>query len=73
VSAAEEPDEMARKIVDHGRRHFVGTAAMAIAAARLGALGAAQTDEREPRELGAIGRAPEWINSPRLTAAGRTA
>jgi thiol-disulfide isomerase/thioredoxin len=70
VSAAEEPDQMARKIVDHGRRHFVGTAAMTIAAARLGAVGAAQTDEREPRELGAIGRATEWINSPRLTAAG---
>ena len=29
--------------------------------------GAADALQREPRELGAIGRATEWLNSPRLT------
>ena len=29
--------------------------------------GAADASSREPRELAALGRATEWINSPRLT------
>ena len=29
----------------------------------------ADANEREPRELAALGRATEWLNSPRLTAA----
>jgi thiol-disulfide isomerase/thioredoxin len=50
---------------------------MTIAAGHLGLLpsagvgetGMAEAAQREPRELAAIGRATEWINSPRLTAA----
>jgi thiol-disulfide isomerase/thioredoxin len=51
------------------RRHFIGRAAMAMAAAQLGTLATAEAEDRAPRELTAIGRATEWINSPRLTAA----
>ena len=36
---------------------------------RAPAPGAADALQREPRELGAIGRATEWLNSPRLTSA----
>ena len=64
--------------VDHGRRRFLGTAAMTIAAARLdlsGGLraeasaepGTVEANQRVPRELAAIGGAAEWLNSPRLT------
>ena len=42
---------------------------MTIAAAQLGMLDQADANEREPRELAALGRATEWLNSPRLTAA----
>ena len=42
---------------------------MTIAAAQLGMLDLADANEREPRELAALGRATEWLNSPRLTAA----
>ena len=42
---------------------------MTIAAAQLGLLEMADANEREPRELAALGRATEWLNSPRLTAA----
>jgi thiol-disulfide isomerase/thioredoxin len=38
-------------------------------AAQFGMLDAAQAADREPRELAAIGRATEWLNSPRLTPA----
>ncbi len=31
--------------------------------------GTAEAENREPRELAALGRATEWLNSPRLTAA----
>src|SRR5215208_451639 len=48
------------------RRSFIRTAAMTTAAARLGMFGA-EADAREARELAAIGRAAEWLNSPRLT------
>jgi thiol-disulfide isomerase/thioredoxin len=46
--------------------------AMTIAAARLGASGgrhveAASAGQRTSREMAAIGNAPHWINSPRLT------
>ena len=40
---------------------------MTLAAARFGMAGIAQTTDRDPRELAALGRAAEWINSPRLT------
>jgi thiol-disulfide isomerase/thioredoxin len=56
---------------DRERRRFLGRAAMTMAAAHLGMLpaSAAEADDREPRELAAIGRATEWLNSSRLTAA----
>jgi hypothetical protein len=53
--------------VNRDRRRFVGTAAMTIAASQLGMLGMATAkDDDVPRELAAIGRATEWLNSPRL-------
>ena len=48
------------------RRRFLGSTAMTIAAAHVGVLDA---DDRPPRELAAIARATEWLNSPRLDAA----
>ena len=42
---------------------------MTIAAAHLGMFSMAEANDREPSELAAIGRATEWINSPRLAAA----
>jgi thiol-disulfide isomerase/thioredoxin len=51
------------------RRQFVGGAMMTMAAAQLSTFGTAEAQNREPRELGALSRATEWINSPRLKAA----
>ena len=42
---------------------------MTMAATRLGIPYRAEAADREPREYTAIGRATEWLNSPRLTAA----
>ena len=50
------------------RRQFLGTAALALAAAPLGAFCGAGADTRASRELAAIGAATQWLNSPRLTA-----
>ena len=55
--------------IDHGRRRFLGTAAMTIAAAHLDLFATLEANQRTPRELAAIGGAAEWINSPRLTPA----
>src|SRR5262245_36670006 len=52
----------------YGRRRFLSKAAMTMAAAQLGLLGRAEANQRGQRELTAIGRATEWLNSPRLTA-----
>src|SRR5262245_49854065 len=38
-------------------------------AAALSEAGTVEGNQREPRELAALGRATEWLNSPRLTAA----
>ena len=54
------------KDTNYSRRRFVSTAAMTIA--HLGAFRAADAKEPESRELAALGHAPEWLNSPRLTA-----
>ena len=54
---------------DGDRRRFLTTAAMTVAAAHIDVPAAAQSGDRVSRELAAIGRATEWINSPRLTAA----
>src|SRR5688500_11330735 len=51
------------------RRRFLGTAATTMAAAQFGIFSTAKAADRDPREWAAIGRATEWINTPRLTAA----
>jgi len=59
-------DEVANDI-DQDRRRFLARAAMTIAAAHLGRFGAAEAASGAPPELAALGRAKEWLNSPRLT------
>jgi thiol-disulfide isomerase/thioredoxin len=54
--------------INHERRRFFGTAAMTVATAHLGMLGTAGANQRAPRELAAISKGADWINSPRLTA-----
>jgi thiol-disulfide isomerase/thioredoxin len=54
------------------RRDFLGTMMMAMAGAHLGMFGCAEGGDREPRELAALGRATEWINSPRLMPSNLT-
>jgi thiol-disulfide isomerase/thioredoxin len=54
--------------VNPARRLFLGNAAMTIAAAHLGPLFAEEAADRPPRELTAIGRATQWLNSSPLTA-----
>jgi hypothetical protein len=54
--------------MNRDRRRFLSKVAMTMAAAQLGILGPAEAKERESRELAALGRANEWLNSPRLTA-----
>ena len=49
------------------RRHFLGTAAMTIAATHFGVFNTVNANGGGPRELAAIGDAAEWLNSPRLT------
>lgn len=55
--------------LDDGRRRFMGTAAMTLAAIPFGMFDAQKADERASRQLSALGRAREWLNSPRLTPA----
>src|SRR6185295_1135472 len=52
------------------RRRFLRTGALTIAAAQLGIFGRVQASQRLSREVAAIANAPEWLNSPRLTASG---
>jgi len=54
---------------DDDRRRFLGRAVMTMAAARFGMFSTAEAQDRVPRELAAIGRATEWINTPPLTPA----
>jgi thiol-disulfide isomerase/thioredoxin len=71
--------------IDHDRRRFLGTAAVAVAGTRLGLFGrlaagtasatfaepgTVEAQQRPPRELTAIAGAAEWLDSPRLTAEG---
>jgi len=49
------------------RREFLRSAAITMAAAQVGMF-SAEAEAREPRELAAIGRAAEWLNSPHLTS-----
>lgn len=50
--------------IDRNRRRFLGSAAMTMAAAQLGILGTAKPSEGASRQLVALGRAKEWLNSP---------
>jgi thiol-disulfide isomerase/thioredoxin len=52
---------------DVDRRSFLARAAMTAAAAGLGSVRPVEA-KSAPRELVALGRASEWINSPRLTS-----
>jgi thiol-disulfide isomerase/thioredoxin len=66
--------------VVHHRRRFLGTAAMALAAAPLAMIGLANAQSNRTRpaaarlpvegELPSLGSATEWLNSPPLTTAG---
>jgi hypothetical protein len=58
--------------IDRNRRRFLGGAAMTMAAAQFGMFGR-EADGGQPRELAAIGRAAEWLNSPRLAPSSLTA
>ena len=64
----------ARGGIDRDRRRFLRQAVMTMGAAHAGALlgPVAEAGQRIPRELEAIGKATEWINSPRLTPANLT-
>jgi thiol-disulfide isomerase/thioredoxin len=52
--------------IDHDRRRFLRRATMTIAAGHLGMFGNLEANARAPRELSALGRAADWINSPPL-------
>ena len=69
-----ERDDMQGEL-DHGRRHFLGRAAMTLASVRFGMRGGAlleagtsEANERQPRQLAALGGATEWLNSPPVSA-----
>jgi hypothetical protein len=62
--------------IDCDRRHFLGSAAATVAAARFGSLGAllqqvscAADSRPAASELASLGYATEWLNSPPLTPA----
>ena len=52
----------------HSRRRFLGRAVMTLAAARFGLIGTSDANEREPRQIAALRRATEWLNSPPMSA-----
>jgi thiol-disulfide isomerase/thioredoxin len=54
---------------DRDRRRFLTSAAMTMAASQFDTFGAIDAAERQSRELAAIAKATEWINSPPITTA----
>ena len=58
-------NDMAERL-DRDRRRFLGRVALVIGATHAGMFGAAGS-KAASQELTAIGRATEWLNSPRLT------
>jgi alkyl hydroperoxide reductase subunit AhpC len=54
--------------IDYERRRFLTTLAMTVGTASAALLGGVAASQRPSRELTAIGRGKEWLNSPRLTA-----
>jgi hypothetical protein len=59
--------------INLSRRHFLGTAAMTIAAAECGTITGAKTRSGVGRELLSLASATAWLHSPPLTADPTTA
>jgi thiol-disulfide isomerase/thioredoxin len=57
------------ELIDHDRRRFLGRLAMTLAATQVGMVGLTAALRRGAGDLAALGRATEWLNSPRLTEA----
>jgi hypothetical protein len=57
-----------RPSIDYERRHFLSRVAVAVGTASAALFGGTAASQLHPRQLTAIGRANEWLNSPRLTA-----
>ena len=55
--------------IDSNRRRFLGTAAMTMAAAQLGVLATAQSNEGASRQVVALGGAKGWLNTTPLSTA----
>jgi thiol-disulfide isomerase/thioredoxin len=53
--------------VDLDRRRVIAQGAMTFAGAQIGAFAAMQAKDRTSREITALGRAADWLNSARLT------
>ncbi len=56
--------------IEFDRRRFLCTSTMAIAAARLAMVASAETTVGKVGELGSLGNATAWLNSPPLAASG---
>jgi thiol-disulfide isomerase/thioredoxin len=57
------------ELIDHDRRRFLGRLALTLAATQVGMFGLTAALRRGAGDLAALGRATEWLNSPRLTEA----
>jgi hypothetical protein len=55
--------------INQDRRRFLGRLAMTLAATQVGMFGLTAALRRGAGDLAALGRATEWLNSPRLTEA----
>jgi hypothetical protein len=69
ASAATAAARQERGLMDESRRSFLGKAAMVMAAAQLHMQGTAAAADSPSRQLVALGRAKDWLNSPPLLAA----
>src|SRR5678809_982418 len=54
--------------IDYDRRRFLSKVAMTVGTGSAAILGGVAMSARSPHEFTAIGRANDWLNSPRLTA-----
>jgi hypothetical protein len=54
--------------IDYDRRRFLSKVAMTVGTASAAIFGGVAASARSPREFTAIGRANDWLNSPRPTA-----
>src|SRR5262245_11291442 len=54
--------------IHHDRRHFLRRVATTLGTASAALVSGVAATQRTSRELAAVGRATEWLNSPRLTA-----